>query len=506
MGKKKAKGNVGKQVAKAVKTAIKVVAKSKSKTAKKGSLGRTLSRYAGTAVGGLVGLPGAGATAGEMFANIMGMGKYRVKHNVFSSSPDSVPVFHAGADGTVILEHRELVTDVRGSANFTSMVFDIDPTLSASFPYLANVAINFEQYEFLGLVYVYKPTSGEVTGANTALGTVCFATEYDVARALFQTKSEMESYEFSTSTKPDEGMFHPVECNPKYDVLNSRYGAGVARQFKFPTSGSGMLESSVTGVAANLTKVGRLQVGTVGMQNANTVGELWVTYRIKLMKPRQPIPGVYGGVVDATCAPTATVTTGGTAFGGLVNLNMLSRSTNNLQGVTFDSNGTTVFFNNLPPRTTFLLVLNYRGTGTLNVGARTFSNLTIAGNWFPDISTGLGTAELLCGDGTANVSYMASFYTTDTSFTNVGSLIFANPTVSAGGSFVWDLKIVTVPTFTALSGLSSPMSDLAQKLDYLEKKLQALQIEDVSDDEIYRETQAVPVAAPLLLRAKGKMA
>jgi len=460
------------------------------KQKKKSSLGRKILTAGGAALGGLFGLGEAGRTAGDAFADILGMGSYRVKSNTFSLTPDAVPMFDHHADGSVTITHRELITDVTMYTNFTYSLYNIDPTAIATFPWLAGVAVNYEQYEFLGLVFVYKKTSANaVSSTNPSLGAVVFATEYDVSRQPFASKTEMEAYEFSTSCVPSEVMYHPIECNPRQDVLNSRYVTGVQRSTKWPISIPITISNALTspstagGVAANLNMLGRFQLATVGAQAQNVSGELWVVYKIRLMKPRMPATGTIGGYFHCGSGGLATLSTGSSVFGGAVTV--YSDSNSIAQPITLDTAGTAVYFTGLQPKTKIIMSYSLVGTsGTVNLNARSISNLIPDGIFFNNPGLGTGSNETVSGSGTQTLTYTACWQTNDNTYTSPTWISFANPGITSTAS--WDLTIHLVTTSTpAITALTSSGEEIAEFMRELRvKRLKPIKEEKDSDGEL----------------------
>jgi len=231
---------------------------------------------AGSAIGGLTDIPGAGVVggllgrkAGDWIAKITGFGDYKVKRNSLMSS--NIPAF--GRSSTRI-RHREFVTDVTSpGAAFNSRSYMIQPANSTLFPWLSSIAGNYSEYKFHGLIFQFKTTSGSAVGStNTSLGTVVLATQYDVLHPPFSDKQSMEAHEFCVSACPDENVIHPIECDPSQSPLDVLY-----------VQDSSVIETS----DQRFHDFGQFQVATVGQQAAATIGELWVSYDIELLKPKR---------------------------------------------------------------------------------------------------------------------------------------------------------------------------------------------------------------------------
>lgn len=238
-----------------------------------------IASYLGSLAGGaLAGNAGAtlGRAAGSVFSKITGLGDYDIKTNALTGGITSARF----ESEDVVITHREFLGMVISSPTpgaFDSKVFAINPGIAATFPWLRTLAQAFEEWEPEGIVFEYIPASGSAVGStNTALGTVVIASQYDVLQQPFQSRVEMEQHEFAVSSVPFQGMVHPIECAPNQTVLPSLY----------VRTDSTSLED-----AADLRfhDHANVTVATVGLQAAEvTLGELWVSYKIKFRKPRLP--------------------------------------------------------------------------------------------------------------------------------------------------------------------------------------------------------------------------
>jgi len=248
-----------------------------------GSVGSALGNYIVPGVGGAVGgalgsVVGGGAQA--LVNRISGFGDYSVSKNSLVFNQDAVPEFSANNERCTLISHREFITDIRSGPTvvgagtlFDIETFRINPTISETFPWLSSIGECYEQYVVQGMVFEFKSTSATaVSSTNTAMGTVVLATQYNSLSPEFTSKQQMENYEFSQSTVPSNSVLHPIECDP------SQTQCGGIFNMYIPGGESGDVR---------LYDLGRFSIATVGMQAANTViGELWVSYKICLLKPR----------------------------------------------------------------------------------------------------------------------------------------------------------------------------------------------------------------------------
>jgi hypothetical protein len=222
---------------------------------------------AGAAVGSYVG--GAISNGFTSFMNkITGQGDYTVSKNSISQQP----VEFAAAAAGYRIAHTDYVCDVlTPGAQFNTQSFTINPLNGSFMPWLPNLAQNFEEYEIMGMVMMYKSTSGDaVSSTNASLGTVIMATQYNVEDPPFPDKLAMEQFQFATSTVPSCSMMHPVECDRQQSPVSVLYVASPDSPSQDP----------------KLSTFGTFTIATVGQQAAANLGELWVAYDIIFRKPR----------------------------------------------------------------------------------------------------------------------------------------------------------------------------------------------------------------------------
>lgn len=235
------------------------------------SYGKQLGGRAGSYLGELLG----GAAQNMLGGFVGGLGDYSVKKNVLLS-PEPPTIINDSVKGGITFRHKEYLRDIITSA--TPGAFNLDsyllnPGNEKTFGWLAQVAANFEQYSFEGVIFEFRSMSADaLNSTNTALGSVIMATNYDALDSNFKSKSEMENYEWGMSCKPSVNMLHPIECAPRQSFASELY----------------VLNGPVPeGADARLYHWGNMQIATNGFQGASVnIGELWVTYQIRLLKPK----------------------------------------------------------------------------------------------------------------------------------------------------------------------------------------------------------------------------
>lgn len=230
----------------------------------------------GSKVGGYLGQK-AGEYLGGMAQQYFlgGFGDYAVKDNVLLA-PEPPVIINDSVKGGITFRHKEYLRDVITSSTAGAFSLDsylLNPGNSKTFPWLSQVSANFEQYSFEGVIFEFRSMSADaLNSTNTALGSVIMATNYDSIDTAFKSKGEMENYEWGMSCKPSTNMLHPIECAPRQSFNTELF----------------ILDGPVpSGADPRLYHWGNMQIATSGFQGTSVnIGELWVTYQIRLLKPK----------------------------------------------------------------------------------------------------------------------------------------------------------------------------------------------------------------------------
>lgn len=176
--------------------------------------------------------------------------------------------------GDIIFNHTEFIGNITASSTgFENRTFPINPGLPGTFPFLSQIARNFTLYEFNGVIFEFRPTSGEFGSTSNALGKVIMATDYDPDAAPFTNSTQMENYDYASSSKPSLTARHGVETALNQSALRMSY-----------------IRTGNTSRDKIFTDIGQFQLATEGLPETGVVGELWVTYKVKLS--RSQISGV----------------------------------------------------------------------------------------------------------------------------------------------------------------------------------------------------------------------
>ncbi len=215
-----------------------------------------------------------GALGGDLISSIMGSGAYHqdMQYNTLMDV-GGPPQFSSGKVGknSVFVSHREYIGEVAGSVGFVNTTYAISPYNPNLFPWLATLAANFECYRIHGLVFELNTEATDyASGAN--IGSIMMSTEYNANLPSFTSKIGMLNYEFTTSTKTSNNLYHGVEC--------ARDETVAPILFTYSTGSPGAVND------LRLSTLGNFQVATQGQASTAVVAELWATFQVELLKPR----------------------------------------------------------------------------------------------------------------------------------------------------------------------------------------------------------------------------
>jgi len=237
-----------------------------------GSIARGIGRAAST----------VGRVADVFSGNGVYTGRGAYANSLMSSEPASVITSAADETGAVTVNRREFLTEVYGPGETGSAVpfevlkFALNPGLEKSFPWLSQIAQNYEEYELDQLVFSFRSTTTDIGNSTSGqCGTVIMATAYNPSSAPFGEKSDMMGYDGAMSCKTTESMHHGVECDP--NKLSGSAGKFV-RAFALDSTKDikdydhGLFQLAIANAPDNFA--------------GRSLGELWVSYTVKLRKPK----------------------------------------------------------------------------------------------------------------------------------------------------------------------------------------------------------------------------
>lgn len=362
----------------------------------------------GTGIGSFL-----GGKLGHLIETVTGFGDYKVDQNSILTGGMSPPqVVNSINNGGFIIRHREYLGDILGTIAFTNQSFLIQPGLNVSFPWLSQIANSFEQYRLRGVLFEFNSTSSDAvlsTATSSALGSVIMMTDYDVADDPPTSKRQMLNAEFSCSTKPSKSAIHPIECKKQLSAQSILYTRSV--------------EAVPVGFDQRLYDFGRFNIATEGMQaNGGSVGELWITYEIELLKPQYSVTALadhYTMDTVTAARPFGTITGSNIGRGGTI-------------GGLMSGDGLSYSFPPMYSEGLFLVSYNIYGGGVISVS---FPNSFVYNNCVSFAFMSAGTvAELdapepptaLANHNTAICTWVVRITAQEASFTIPGTGVYPN--------------------------------------------------------------------------------
>jgi len=229
--------------------------------------------------------------AGSKIAKFFGRGAYEndtaMNETIVGSDNRSAQISSAGDEtGSICITNREYIGDLFGpatSGTFDISSFPLNPGLEQTFPWLSQLAANYEEYEFIQLVFEFKSTVQDINSSNGQVGTVISATNYNAAQPVFTDKPSMVAYYGSNSSKSTDNFIHGVECDPaKLSGAEAKFVRTnpvlTGEDLKSYDHGTFQIAThNIPGTVGSATNPGLLNA---------TLGELYCNYKIMLRKPK----------------------------------------------------------------------------------------------------------------------------------------------------------------------------------------------------------------------------
>lgn len=389
----------------------------------------------GAAIGGLSSLPGGsvfGREMGRQLSKLIGSGDYQTNTsvNALIHPPGGVASASFGEDmHTIRLRRREFITDVLAPAiagNFVNYPYAINAGNRSTFPFLSQLAVNYEEYCFDGLVFEFISSASPYI-ANSAVGTVIAAMQYNSSAPIFANKYTMENSAFAVSTRIDKNLMYGVECAKGSNAQNCYY-----------------VRSGASTLPLTTTDLGNFQLALAPSSTipANTVlGELWVTYDIVLKRPVLN-ENRYGVFHLHTTSGSNTAPVGAVGY--------IDQDTN-LGAVNWRWDSTSsLAFSDAVPGDVFMMTYSYIGT-TAGVGTATVPGVDVGGS--TNISAFNGFGNLTGEDkvsfaisGPITTATSIAFTTMFTVTSTAGVLKFATTGTN------WPASPVSVDVYVNLIG------------------------------------------------------
>ena len=229
----------------------------------------------------------------NMALSAIGQGSYKVAgtkgNHLIEGMGSGTPTFQSAGDetGALSVQHTEYVRDIYGieysgdpatpTTNMKSDILTINPGLAQTFPWLSQIAANYEEFEIKQLMFCYKSkVSDNLTSSDGQIGSIIMFTEYNANDAMKKTKQQLLQAYASTNALINTGdVLHGVECD-----VSKLKGDG----HKYIRVGA--LGSTTDMSDYDWAKLQVAVVDTPEQLSNQVVGELYVSYTVVLRKPR----------------------------------------------------------------------------------------------------------------------------------------------------------------------------------------------------------------------------
>lgn len=156
--------------------------------------------------------------AGKRFKNWSGLGDYNIVFNSLiegSSNSNNIAAMSEGRG--LIFKHKEYLGDIITSSAspgaFHVTKFVVNPGNVITFPWLASIAQQHDQYKPLGVIFEFVSTASDTTSSAT-LGSIVMSTQYDIKDPDPANKSDMLNRAYASEARMSQNMVHGLECDP----------------------------------------------------------------------------------------------------------------------------------------------------------------------------------------------------------------------------------------------------------------------------------------------------
>jgi hypothetical protein len=175
------------------------------------------------------------------------------------------------------IKNSELVGSIVGSIAFNAdQTYLVNPGLSTSFPWLAEIAKQWQQYRFHRLCYRYVTRT-----ATSEKGSVILSPDYNSRDGA----PESETQASNTQDSVEDVVWKSLTCELDPSAM---FAVGPRKQIRVGT----IVGDTSTYDAARLT------VCVVGEDGTDEIGKLWVDYDVELYVPQNsPLAGLSGPTV-----------------------------------------------------------------------------------------------------------------------------------------------------------------------------------------------------------------
>lgn len=261
----------------------------------------TLGKALGQVIGSKIGMGKQASKAGGKMAGaahtyignklkkLIGKGDYALEGNqasinsLIKGHPSAYSSF-GGNHAEMVVEYREYLGDlstltvtaststtpVGPDTNLFLKPYAVNPGLATSFPWLSNIARNYEEYIFDGLVYEFVSTTSPYN-QNSAMGEVIITSQDNTTGPALTTRQQIFNTEMCCTARLDKNIMYGIECKRP------------AQQWYYVNA-----TAAPNTTNPNLNNFCNVYFGS---QVASTfpsnsvLGEVWVTYRVRFRGP-----------------------------------------------------------------------------------------------------------------------------------------------------------------------------------------------------------------------------
>jgi hypothetical protein len=277
------------------------------------------------------------------------------------------------------IRHREFLATINGSVDFNNTSFAVQPGLSTTFPWLASMARNWENYKFARIGFMYISRS-----STNATGTVIMAPDYDSSDAPPTSYQQMSNYQNSVADAPWKNTTCILSTRSTTLVGNNRYVR------------IGALGNNED---IKLYDIGVFNIATTGQAGTTAIGELWVVYDIILEVPSLQNSNLQSNISSGLSVGQA----------GLVTTNLLGTEAIPYGNLVISNLLNVVTITGLSIGQYYRLDLSLSATGTITTNpsitaATGFESLSPVGDVGPLVQTDVGAWVMVFGFATLEIA------------------------------------------------------------------------------------------------------
>jgi len=265
-----------------------------------GAIAAKIGRSIGSAIGSRIGMADGGGAVGSALAlkahtmigkklqKLIGRGDYSLEgsqtsvNSLIKGHPSAYSSFGDNHAETVV-EYREYIGDLAtgtvtpqvagtllgADVNLFYQTFNVNPGDPTVFPWFNKIATRYEEYKFDGLIFEYVSTTSPYN-TNSAMGEVIITSQDNVTATELTTRQSMFNTEMCCTARLDRNIMYGVEC--KSQAQNWYYVKGNA-------------SAATPANLQDFVKVYFASQVAASFPSNSVLGEIWVTYRVRLRGP-----------------------------------------------------------------------------------------------------------------------------------------------------------------------------------------------------------------------------